>query len=126
LNSKVPHCIKVYNKSLERNIVQHCLIKKLHKVHVSNWTQEDKECRVCKIDREGKEYMKHAKKVCRKIKCCWIPFSPAPIWIRRAQVYYSLIKLHKGKIRNKGNLKRAARRCNISNPLGLSIGEILL
>jgi hypothetical protein len=30
------------------------------------------------------------------------------------------------KIRNKGNLKWAARRCNIPNPLGLSIAEILL
>jgi hypothetical protein len=39
---------------------------------------------------------------------------------------YSLIKLHKGKIQNKGNLKWAARRCNIANPLGLSMGDILL
>jgi hypothetical protein len=36
LNSKVSHCIDAYNKSLESNIVQHCLIKKLRKVHVSN------------------------------------------------------------------------------------------
>jgi hypothetical protein len=106
--------------------VQHCLIKKLHEVHVSNWTQEEKERRVCKIDREGKEYTKNAEKVCRKIKCCRIPFSPeASIWIRHAQVYYSLIRLPKGKIKNKGNLKQAARRCNISNPLELSIGKIL-
>ncbi len=71
--------------------------------------------------------MKYAKKVCRKIKFCWIPYSPeASIWIRHAQVNYSLIKLHKGKIRNKGNLKQAARRCNISNPLRLLIGKILL
>jgi hypothetical protein len=84
LNSKVPNCINAYNKY----IVLHCLIKKLHKVHVRNWTQEEKERRVCKIDREGKEYMKYTKKVCRKIKCCRIPFSPeASIWIRRAQVY---------------------------------------
>jgi hypothetical protein len=99
LNSKVPHCINAYNKSLESNIVQHCLIIKLRKVHVINWTQEEKECRVCKIYMEGKEYMKHVKKVCRKIKCCQILFSlEASFWIRCAQVYYSLIKLHKGKI----------------------------
>jgi hypothetical protein len=71
--------------------------------------------------------MKYAEKVCRKIKSCRIPFSPeALIWIRHAQVYYSLLKLHKGKIRNKGNLKQAARKCNILNPLGLSIPKILL
>ncbi len=83
--------------------------------------------RVGSIDKVGKEYMKHAEKVCRKIKCCRILFSPeASIWIRRAQVYYSLLKLHKEKIRNKGNLKQAARRCNIPNPLGLMIAKILL
>jgi hypothetical protein len=95
--------------------------------YMSAMSQEEKEHRVCLIDRAGKEYMKHAKKVCRKIKCCQIPYSPeASIWIRCAQVYYSLIKLHKGKIRNKGNLKQAAKRCNTSNPLGLLIGKILL
>ncbi len=127
LNSKISHCIDAYNKSLEDNIVRHCLIEKLHEVHVSNSMQQDKMMRVGSIDKAGKEYMKHAEKVCRKIKCCWIPFSPeASIWIRHAQVYYSLLKLHKGKIRNKGNLKWATRRCNIPNPLGLSIAKILL
>jgi hypothetical protein len=71
--------------------------------------------------------MIHAEKTCRKIKCCRIPYSPeASIWIRRAQVYYSIIRWHKGQIQNKGNLKRAARRCNIQNPLGLSIAEVRL
>jgi hypothetical protein len=71
--------------------------------------------------------MRHAEKVCRKIKNCHIPYLPeAAIWIRRAQVYYLIICWHKGKIRNKGNLKRAARRCNIHNPLGMSLAEVLL
>jgi hypothetical protein len=71
--------------------------------------------------------MRHAEKVCRKIKNCRIPYSPeAAIWIWRAQVYYLIILWHKGKIRNKGNLKRAARRCNIHNPLGMSLAEVLL
>jgi hypothetical protein len=127
LNSKISHCIDAYNKSLEDNIVRHRLIKKLHEVHVSNLMQQEKTMRVGSIDKAGKEYMKHAKKVCRKIKCCWIPFSlEASIWIRHAQIYYSLLKLHKEKIRNKGNLKWAARRCNIPNLLGLLIAKILL
>ncbi len=79
------------------------------------------------IDREGWDYMRHAEKLCRKIKCCRIPYSPeAAIWIWRAQVYYSIIRWDKGKIQNKGNLKRAARRCNIQNPLGMSMAEVLL
>ncbi len=70
--------------------------------------------------------MIHVEKTCRKIKCCCIPYSSeASIWIRRAQVYYSIIQWHKGQIRNKGNLKRAARRCNIQNALGLSMAKVL-
>jgi hypothetical protein len=69
--------------------------------------------------------MRHAEKLCRKINCCRIPFSPeAAIWIRGVQVYHSLLRYHKGKIKNQGNLKRAARRCNIPNPLQLSIQDI--
>jgi hypothetical protein len=71
--------------------------------------------------------MRHAEKVCRKFKCGRIPYSPeASIWIWRAQVYYLIIRWHKGKIRNKGNLRTAARRCNIQNPLGMSMAEVLL
>jgi hypothetical protein len=70
--------------------------------------------------------MRRAKKICNKIKCCQIPFLPeASIWIRQVQVYYLLLRLHQGKIKNRRNLKRAARRCNIPNPLGLTITEIL-
>ncbi len=79
-----------------------------------------------KINKEGKENMRHAEKTCRKIKTCKIPFSPeASIWIRRAQVYYSLLHYHQGKVKNQGNLKRAARRCNIGIPLSLTVAEIL-
>ena len=60
----------------------------------------------------------HVEKVCRKIECRRIPYLPeASIWIRCAQVYYSLLKYHKGIVKNIDNLKRVARRCNILNPL---------
>jgi hypothetical protein len=42
-----------------------------------------------------------------------------------AQIYYSIIRWHKGKNQNKGNLKWAARQCNIPNPLALSLTEVL-
>jgi hypothetical protein len=81
--------------------------------------------KVLAIDEEGKAYMRHAEKICRKIKLCRIPFSPeALIWIRQVQVYYSLLRYHKGRVKNRGNLKRAACRCNIPNPLSLSVAEI--
>ena len=69
--------------------------------------------------------MVHAEKKCRRIKSGRIPFSPdSAIWIRRSQVYRSLLRYHAKKIRNRGNLKRSARRCGIKDPLKLSIEEI--
>jgi hypothetical protein len=38
--------------------------------------------------------------------------------------YRSLLKFHAGRIQNRGNLKRSARRCNIPDALSLSIQEI--
>ncbi len=76
LNSKFPQCSEAYIKDLEENIVWHCLIKQLHDLHISNRMHKEKQCRVFLIDKEGKEYMKHVEKVCRKIKCCRIPYLP--------------------------------------------------
>ena len=125
LNSRIPGCGKAYIKSLEGNIIRHRLIERLHEAHTGEYTAEERARRVIIIDEEGKTYMRHAEKICRKIKSCRIPFSPeAAIWIRRVQVYYSLLRYHKGRVKNRGNLKRAARRCNIPNPLAMSMAEI--
>ena len=89
------------------------------------YTAEERARKVITIDEEGKACMRHAEKICRKIKSCRIPFSPeAAIWIRRGQVYYSLLRYHKGRVKNRGNLKRFARRCNIPNLLSLTAAEI--
>ena len=64
-------------------------------------------------------------KECRQIRSGRILFSPeASIWIWRAQVYCSLLRYHSGKIRNKGNFKISARRCNNAQQLLLYISEI--
>ncbi len=125
LNSQIPGCSKAYITSLESNIIQHRLIKRLHDVHTGRYTTEERARKVITIDEEGKAYMRHIEKICRKIKSCCIPFSPeAAIWIRQVQVYYSLLRYHKGRVKNRGNLKRAARRCNIPNPHSLTVAEI--
>jgi hypothetical protein len=125
LNSRIPGCGKAYIESLENNIIQHRLIERLHEAHTGDYTAEERARMVTTIDKEGKTYMRHAEKICRKIKSCRIPFSPeAAIWIRRVQVYYSLLRYHKGRVKNRGNLKRAARRCNIPNPLSMTVAEI--
>ena len=126
LSSRIPGCAKAYIASLESNIKRHKWLKRLHNAHTGGYTQGETARRVIAINKEGKHYMSHAEKICRKIKCCRMPFSlEASIWIRRVQVYYSLLRYHQGRIKNQENLKRAARRCNIPNPLSLLVQDIL-
>ena len=116
LNSKLPGCCKAYIDSLESNIAWHRLLERLHDTHTGTYSNETRARKISLIDEEGKAYMRRAEKICRKIKCCSIDFSPeAAIWIRRVQVYYSILHYHKGKIKNRGNLKGAARQCNSVN-----------
>jgi hypothetical protein len=126
LNSRLPQCGEVYIQSFESNIICHCLLECLHDAHTGDYAPGERASRVMKIDEEGKAYMHQAEKICRKIKTCKIPFSPeALIWIRQAQVYYSLLHFHQGKVKNQENLKRTARHCNILNPLSLTVAKIL-
>jgi hypothetical protein len=43
----------------------------------------------------------------------------ASMWIKQTQVYQSLLKYHNGRIRNRGNLKRSARRCGIIGSMSI-------
>jgi hypothetical protein len=70
LNSRLPSCSKVYIDSLELNIIRHRLLKRLHKTHTGAYSNLEWAWRVIMIDEEGKTYMQHAEKICRKIKCC--------------------------------------------------------
>ncbi len=71
--------------------------------------------------------MKHVEKKCRRLKSGCIPFSPeASLWIQQSQVYHSLLRWHAGKICNRGNLWRMARRCQINAPFQLTVDNIKL
>ena len=39
-------------------------------------------------------------------------------------MYRSILRFHAGKIRNRNNLKRAARKCGIIGPLVMSLSEV--
>jgi hypothetical protein len=83
--------------------------------------------RLNKLDTEIGQYMRYTERKCHKIKLGQIPFSPkASLWIRRTQVYRSLLKYHAGRIKNRGNIKRTARQCKIMDAMSLSIEEIYL
>jgi hypothetical protein len=100
LNSRIAGCCKTCIESLEANISCHRLLERLHDAHTGKYSDEIRAKRIITIDKEGKAYMRRVEKICRKIKCCRIPFSPeAAIWIQRAQVYSSILRYHKGKIK---------------------------
>ncbi len=126
MNCKIPDAVEQYNKRLKEKILRHRLIKQLGQVHVSDIPQWEKKQQLDKIDAEGRNYMKNLEKRCRKIKSGRIPFSPeAAKWIQRVQVYKSLLKFVRGGGRNCGNLRWAAYRAGIENPLALTEADIL-
>ncbi len=91
---------KAYLNSFESNIIQHRLLKHLYDVHTEGYSAKETARKDIIIDKEGKAYIRRAEKICRKIKCCRIPFLPeASIWICHVQRYYSLLSFHKGKIK---------------------------
>ena len=115
-----------YVGQLEDLIVDHKLIERVGEAHETASSNANLKWKLDSIDNEQKDYMTCSEKKCRRIKSGRIPFSPeSSKWIRRAQVYRSILRFYAGRIRNKGNLKQAARRCGIDNLLGLSLQEIM-
>ncbi len=106
--------------------MQHQLIEQLGILHIKCKSRQVFQQELNKLDQASKQLMVNAEKKCRRIKSGRIPFSPeAAIWIRQCQVYRSLLRYHTGKIRNRGNLKRMARRCGIMNCLSIPKEELL-
>ena len=125
LITKLPGVATKYIDALKKQIHIHRLIERAGHLERSNVSEERYIAGLIRLDEELTQYMRYAEKKCRKIKSGRIPFSPeASMWIKRTQVYRSLLKYHAGKIRNRGNLKRSARRCGIEN--ALSIPPIVL
>jgi hypothetical protein len=97
LNTRLPHATKKYAASLEENILQHCLIKKLGKAHTMGINKEDTQRRINQVDEEGIQYMTHAEHKCRRLKSGRICFSPESVlWIKREQIYCSLVEYKLG------------------------------
>ena len=71
------------------------------------------------------QYMKHVAKKCRKLKSGCICFSPeSVIWIKREQIYKSLVKYHLGRNKNRGKMKIAAKKQGIKEPFKISMAEL--
>ena len=125
LNTKIPHVAEKYQEILEKKVVEHKLNSRLIEAERHGKSVEEVRKKVNGVDADSMQYMKHAEKKCRKIKSGRIPFSPeASVWIRRRQVYESLLRRLDGKIKNRSNLRRSAQRCGIQSPFQLTRKEI--
>ena len=125
VNTKIPRMMERYNDLLERLYIEHRMNTRLVKAETTCTSKEELAHTLNKLDKEGTQYRRHAEKKCRRIKSGRIPFSPeAEVWIRRKQVFESLLRYKRGKIRNKSNLRRAALRCGIKRALQLKWKEI--
>ena len=114
LNTEIPKVEAEYARILEEKVLAHRLFEQMGTAHRKSKSKASAIKHLNKLDKELGQYMRYAERKCRKIKSGRIPFSPeASLWMRRMQVYQSLLKYHAGRIKNRGNLKRAARRCQI-------------
>jgi hypothetical protein len=125
LNSRIPRAKHAYNNRYKKLLSKHRLSEKLAEAHRADLPPEKMKEVLDKIDEISKECMIDAEKKCRKLRNGKIPFSPeAAMWIKRCQFYRSLLRYWAGKIKNRGNLKRTARRIKIENAFCLTVDEI--
>ncbi|KAL7545328.1 hypothetical protein ACHAWF_008680, partial [Thalassiosira exigua] len=125
LNTLIDGATETYVDRLEDLYEHHKVAPKLITAHRDAPDSESARSEVNNVDKLSEDLMKNAERKCRKLKNGRIPFSPeSSIWIRRCQVYQSLLRFKAGKIRNRGNLKRAARCYKIQRALSLSAEEL--
>lgn len=125
LNTKIPGTEEKYLRVLEELVCKHGLAGRLISVNASKAPAPIVKTETDKIDKVVTACMVKAEKKCRRIKSGRISFSPeSSIWIRRCQVYRSALRFYAGKVRNKGNLKRSARRCGIQRIMCISVKEL--
>jgi hypothetical protein len=125
LNTRIPRVANEYVRILEEKVLRHRLIERMGAAHPSSKSCRKLTKRINRIDRKLGQYMRNVEKKCQKIKSGQIPFSPeASVWIKRTQVYQSLLKYHDGRIRNRGNLKRSTQRCGIVDTMSILREEI--
>ena len=101
LNTKITSTKDNYTNVLENQVVTHGLTEQIVAAHNTSSSIVLLKERIDIIDQEGFQYMHNVERNCFRIKSVRIPFSPdSSIWIRRCQVYCSILRYHAGKISN--------------------------
>ena len=114
-----------YSNVLENLVVSHLPTEHMAAAHNARSSKVIVNKIIEIIHQEGVQYMHHAEHKFHFIKSGRIPFSPdSSIWIRRCQVYRSILRYHAGKMKNWSNLKRSDWRCGIGGLLQMSLKDI--
>ena len=128
LNAKVKRMRQKYIDTLEEAFQKHRVLDKIKRLETETQNGElSTEARAAlnKIDKQITELMTCAEKRCRMLFKNDYEFSPnVRYWIERGRAIRALIKLKLGRECNAGNVKRAARRAGIENPLSCDRREL--
>jgi hypothetical protein len=125
LNSKIPRAAAAYRARLECLLLRHRIIERLGRALEESTNNKEVEERINVINRKGGQCMMSVEKKCQKNKSGRISFSPeAAVWIRRCQIYPSILQYHDRNVRNQGNLKCTARQFGVQDPLNLPLEEV--
>ena len=101
-NTKITSTKDNYTNVLEKLVLIHCPTERMVAAHNEISSKVLVKERIDIIYQEGVQYMHHAKRKCCRLKSVRIPFSPdSLIWIRRCQVYRSILRYRAGKLVNK-------------------------
>ena len=92
LNTNIEPAAEKYTDDIDKLTIRHRVIGRVGRAHETSKTKQELKSKLDKIHVETKQYMKGAKKRCRRIKSGRIPFLPElSRWIRRGQVYRLLL-----------------------------------
>jgi hypothetical protein len=106
LNTKLPKVAERYVDILENDFRVHQIPQRIREAAASSAHKSVVKERTDAIDAEKGQCMKGAKKRCHHIKSGPIPFlDKSAVWIRRRQVYHSILHYRDDKIHNRANLK---------------------
>ena len=94
LNTMIPGVEAKYVNMLEALMEHHKIVHKVQRLLGDGLSEVELKRGLDALDVEMRQYMYAAEKKCRRVESGRIPFSPeASKWIRKAQVYRSLLRL---------------------------------
>ena len=124
-NTKLPGVAEIYIKIYKANARRQRLVECLGDAHENSKNKAKIKHKVGKIDLEAGQLMNNTSQKCRKLKSGRICFSPESVlWIKQKKIYQSFLEHLRGRPKNRGNLKREARKQQIRTPFQLSSQEI--